>query len=1070
MAPTVLRVAGLALASLSLLQPIAAQGAGSVPKVLLDTLEWRNIGPFRGGRADAVAGIAGDRDTYWFGSCGGGVWKTTDAGKSWQCMSDGFFGGSIGAVAVSESNPNVVYVGCGEKTVRGNVSSGDGVWKTTDAGKTWTFVGLPESRHVCRIRIHPTDPELVYAAVLGHISGPNPERGVYRSKDGGRSWERVLFANEQAGAVDLCFEPGNPRVLYASTWRVIRLPWALESGGEGSALWKSTDGGDTWENLSGNDGFPKGTLGIIGMSASPAQPSRVYAMVEAENGGLCRSDDGGKTWRVVNGDRNLRQRAWYYSRCYADPKDADTVYVVNVAFHKSTDGGRTTRTIRTPHGDNHDLWIDPNDPQRMVQCNDGGANVSTDGGRTWSPQDNQPTAQFYRVTTDNHVPYRVYGAQQDNSTVRILSRSDRGGIGSDDWESTAGGESGWLAPKPDDPEQVYGGSYGGYLAYVNHRTGERRTVNVWPDNPLGDGAIAQKYRFQWNFPIFFSPHDPDLLYTAGNLLFRSRNGGQSWTAISPDLTRNDPTKLQSSGGPITKDNTGVEVYCTIFCALESPHEPGVLWAGSDDGLLHLSRDAGASWRDVTPPTLPEWAQINSIEAHPFEQGGLYVAATRYKLDDFRPYLYATTDYGQTWREITGGLDPAWFTRVVRADPVRAGLLYCGTERGVWVSFDDGRRWQTLRNNLPITPITDLCIRDGDLIAATQGRSFWIFDHLDHLRQLDPAQGEAGWHLFQPAPTVLAGGRGFRGFGAGGGSSGQNPAAGLVARFLLPGTDGEPVTDEVLLEFLAADGTVLKRYSTKGKPERPRRGRRGGDDAEDGEGEGRPAEADGDDDAPVKMELKAGMNRVEWDGRMPAAKGFAGMVLWNGLGAGPQIPPGAYRVRLSNGDEALEQPLQVLKDPRWSASDQDLVERFRFVVAARDLLTRTHQGIERLRAVRQGIDDTLKRAAGIAAAAEVQKAGKALQDRLTAIEETLYQTKAKSSQDVLNHPIRLNDKLAGLMNAVAGSAAAPTAQARDFWAEISAAIGAQLDDLDGLLQKDLAAFNELATQRGVPHVK
>jgi photosystem II stability/assembly factor-like uncharacterized protein len=1043
-----------------------AQDGGPVAKALFDTLEWRSIGPFRGGRAAAVAGIPSQRDTYWFGSCGGGVWKTTDGGKAWTCVSDGTFGGSIGAVAVSESNPDIVYVGCGEKTVRGNVSSGDGLYKSTDAGKTWEFIGLPESRHVPRIRIHPTDPDLVYAAVLGHISGPNPERGVFRSRNGGKTWERVLFANEHAGAIDLCFEPGNPKVLYASTWRVARLPHTLESGGDGSALWKSSDGGDRWERISGNEGFPKGTLGIIGISVSPAKPDRVYAIVEAEEGGLCRSDDGGKTWRRVNGDRALRQRAWYYSRCYADPKDADTVYVVNVQFHKSTDGGRTTRTIRTPHGDNHDLWIDPNDPQRMVQSNDGGANVSYDGGRTWSPQDNQPTAQFYRVTTDNHVPYRVYGAQQDNSTVRILSRTDRGSIGRDDWESTAGGESGHIAPKPDDPEQVWGGSYGGYLQYVNHRTGERRSVNVWPDNPLGDGAIAQKYRFQWNFPIFFSPHDPDLLYAAGNVLFATRNGGQSWTALSGDLTRNDPQKLQSSGGPITKDNTGVEVYCTIFAALESPHQKGVLWCGSDDGLLHVSRDGGKSWANVTPPTLAEWTQINSIEAHPFEPGGLYVAGTRYKLDDFKPYLWATTDFGKTWREITAGLDPAWFTRVVRADPMRQGLLYCGTERGTWVSFDDGRRWQSLRLNLPITPITDLAVRGDELIAATQGRSFWILNGLDHLRQLTPESSDVLFTVFRPTPAVLGGGGGFRGFGAAPASVGQNPDAGVVVRFLLDGESGKAIDDEVLVEFKDTSGQTLRRYSTKGKPER--RGRRGGDD--EGEGEGAGDGDDGDVDAPLELDAKGGMNKLAWDGRVAGAKGFKGMVLWSGIGRGPEVPPGEYTVRVSRGDEAREATFQVLKDARWSCSDQDLVARFRFAVATRDLLTRTHEGIERLRRVRDGIDATLERGKGVDGIKELENTGRSLKDRLTKIEETLYQTKAKSSQDVLNFPIRLNDKLANVMNAVIGSAGPPTEQAEAVRGELSEAIVAELDQLDRLLGEELDVFNALAAKKGVPHVK
>ncbi len=1055
---------------LFLLPTLAAQDpAGPVPKLLLDTIEWRNIGPFRGGRADAVAGIAQDRDTYWFGSCGGGVWKTTDAGKTWNNVSDGTFGGSIGALAVSESNPDIVYVGTGEKTVRGNVSSGDGVWKSTDAGKTWHFTGLPESRHIGRIRIHPTDPDLVYVAVMGHISGPNEERGVYRSKDGGQSWERVLFANEQAGAVDLCFEPGNPKVLYASTWRVIRLPWTLESGGEGSKLWKSTDGGDTWQDLSGNDGFPKGPLGIIGVSASPARPQRVYAMVEAQEGGLFRSENGGGSWTRVNSERDLRQRAWYYTRCYADPKDADTVYVVNVGFHRSTDGGRTFSRISTPHGDNHDLWIDPNDPKRMIECNDGGANVTFDGGATWSPQDNQPTAQFYWVTTDSHVPYRVYGAQQDNSTVRILSRSDRGSITADDWEPTAGGESGWIAPHPDDPDQVYGGSYGGYLQFLNHRTRERRTVNVWPDNPLGGGAIDQKVRFQWTFPILFSPHDSNLLYTAGNRLFQSRNGGQSWEPISPDLTRNDAEKMQPSGGPITKDNTGVEVYCTIFQACESPLQQGVLWCGSDDGLIHVSRDGGRNWQDVTPKGMPEWMQINCLEAHPFEKGGVYVAGTRYKLDDFRPYLYVTTDFGATWREITSGLDPAWFTRTICADPVRQGLLYCGTERGVWVSYNDGRLWQRLQQNLPITPVTDLCVRGDELVASTQGRAFWILNGLDHLRQLDAAHAADGQvHLYRPTPGTFGGGGGFRRGRGGSGSAvaGQNPASGVELRFLLPGEPGTAIDGEVTLDFLDAEGTVVQQFSTKGKAPAERRGRRGADAEEEGEGEA------GEPEQPtlLKMSAKAGMNRFLWDGRVPGARGFPGMVLWSGLGSGMQLPPGTYTARLAHGDSKVVTDVEVIVDPRWSCTAADLQARYRFFVECRDLLNRTHDGIKRLRAVRDGVDDVLQRAAGIDGEADLKAAADKLKASLTEVEETLYQTKAKSSQDVLNFPIRLNDKLAGVMNGVAGSTAAPTAQAIAVKADLTARIEEQLARLDQALTVELKAFNLLATAKAVPHVK
>ncbi|MCK5942933.1 MAG: glycosyl hydrolase, partial [Planctomycetes bacterium] len=585
----------LALSLLLAVVPAASLTAqdppGPVPSVLFETLDWRLVGPFRGGRCAAVCGVIGDRDTYYMGTAGGGVWRTDDSGESWRNISDGTFGGSIGAVAVAPSDPDVIYVGGGEKTVRGNVSSGDGMWKSVDAGATWTFAGLSDSRHVSRIRVHPKDPDVAYAAVMGHISGPNETRGVYRTRDGGKSWQRVLFVNEHAGAVDLCMAPDDPDTLYATTWRILRTPYSLESGGDGSGLWKSTDGGDTWDSLHDRDGMPEGPLGISGIAASPANPQRLYAQVEAKEGGLFRSEDAGASWTRINDDRSLRQRAWYYTRVYADPKDEDTVYVLNVGMHRSTDGGKTFASIRTPHGDNHDLWIDPRDPKRMIESNDGGANVSSDGGKTWSKQNNQPTAQFYRVTVDDDRPYRIYGAQQDNSTVRIRHRAPGRGIGEDHWESTAGGESGWIAPTPGDPEIVFGGSYGGYLTRRDHRRGLSRTVTVWPDNPMGAGVEAMRYRFQWNFPILWSKHFDGVLYTGAQVLFASSDEGQSWMPISQDLTRNDASKMGSSGGPITQDNTGVEYYCTIF-TVDEGRRPGTIWVGSDDGLVHVTRDSG----------------------------------------------------------------------------------------------------------------------------------------------------------------------------------------------------------------------------------------------------------------------------------------------------------------------------------------------------------------------------------------------------------------------------------------------------------------------------------------------
>lgn len=1063
--------------------PAAARPA--VDPSLFNAMKWREVGPYRGGRSAAVAGLPGDRNTYYFGATGGGVWKTTDAGLTWKNVSDGFFGGSIGAVAVSEWDPNVVYVGGGEKTVRGNVSHGEGMWKSTDAGKTWSFVGLADSRHIPRVRIHPKNPDLVYAAVLGHLFGPNEMRGVYRTKDGGKSWERILYVNDRVGAVDLTLDPGNPRILYATLWNVRRTPYSLESGGPGSGIWKSTDGGDTWVELTGNPGLPKGTWGISGVSVSPTNPDNVYAIVEAEAGGVFRSRDGGRTWMKTNDDRALRQRAWYYTRIYADPKDEEVTYVLNVQFHRSKDGGKTFTTSRTPHGDNHDLWIDPNDPQRMIESNDGGANVSEDGGRTWTGQDNQPTAQFYRVSTDTSFPYRILGAQQDNSAVRIRSRGARGGITRQDWDVTAGGESGHIVADPENPDVVFGGSYGGLLTRVNHDTGEIRDVNVYPNDPMGAGAAELKYRFQWNFPIIFSPHDPNTLYAAANVLFKSTNEGQSWEPISPDLTRNDKSRQGPSGGPITKDNTSVEYYGTIFAVAESPLERGVLWTGSDDGLVHTSRDAGKNWTNVTPKGLPEWIQINSIEAHPFEKGGLYVAGTMYKSDDFRPYLYRTTDYGATWTRIDDGIDPMHFTRVIRADPVRRGLLYAGTERGVYVSFDDGDRWQPLQINLPVVPVTDLAVKDGDLVAATQGRGFWVLDDLAPLRSLAGTRdfGAQAPYLFPVSPAVRLQGGGD--FFSGGGNRGQNPPTGAVIHYYLPEAPPDKEAKNVKLEILTADGKVVRTF--EGKPaeakeevkpapagegrkeeeEMPERAKDKGGEAEKQEED--EEEKDEAESEQPKIPTEAGLNRFVWDMTWPQGRKFPGMILWSGDPPAPLAVPGSYQARLTVGGQTFTQPFEIRKDPRSSSTPADLEAQHQFLMQVSTKLTETHDAIRRIREVRAQLDDTRKRLRDKDEARGVVDAARALDKRMTAVEEALYQTKNRSSQDPLNFPIRLNDKL----NAVAGSVSLgdyrPTAQAVQVKDELIAAIDAELAKLNEIWRSDLQAFNELAREAGVAAV-
>lgn len=1013
----------------------------------LRALQWREVGPYRGGRSAAVAGIPGLPDTYYFGATGGGVWKTQNGGKSWANVSDGYFGGSIGAVAVSQWDPNVVYVGGGEKTVRGNVSHGDGIWKSTDAGETWQHMGLEDSRRIPRIRIHPKNPDLAYAAVLGHLYGPNQQRGVYRTRDGGQTWDRVLFVSDEVGAVELEMDPTNPRILYASFWRVKRTPYSLESGGEGSGLYKSTDGGDTWNLLSENEGFPSAALGIIGITVSPSNNQNLYAMVEAADGGVYRSTDGGKHWARVNQQRDLRQRAWYYTRIYADPADEESVYVLNVRFHRSKDGGKTFEEIPTPHGDNHDLWIDPADPERMIEANDGGANVSYDGGRTWSAQNNQPTAQFYRVSTDNAFPYRLLGGQQDNSAVRVRSRSAFGGaIGLRDWEPTAGGESGHIVAKPDDPDVVIGGSYGGYLQLFNHRTGERRAIDVWPENPMGWGAADLRYRFQWNFPLAFSHHNPDVLFAAANQLFRSDDLGQTWSAISADLTRNDATRMLPSGGPITKDNTSVEYYGTIFALAESTHESGVLWAGTDDGLVHVTRDDGQTWTDVTPRGLPDWAQINSMEVDPDNPAGAYVAATRYKSDDFRPYLYHTKDWGRSWRKITNGIPDNHFTRVLRADPDRSGLIYAGTENGVYFSVDAGQQWQALQLNLPQVPITDLAVKRGNLIAATQGRGFWILDDLSVLHQLSAGEDEV--RLYQPGDTIrlVSGNR-----VSAQPHAGTNPAPGVAIYYTLP-------------DDLAEDASVELRVYASDAPEQPiwtwTRQPAAKDDSEEKPADGQPRTD--------VLTADAGLNRFVWDLRYPGMARFDGLILWNDMKEGPLAVPGRYEARLTVADDTQAATFEVLPDPRAQATEQDYEAQFDFVLSSRDMLSRIHREVGAVRSLRKqlkALQDRLDETDSAEMAA-LNASVDALLEEMTQAEQALYQTKNESRQDPLNFPIRLNDKLAGVMRLVAAGAARPTSQAQAVKDELFAAAQAQLDVLTQLWESRVPALNEQIRSAGL----
>ena len=986
--------------------------------------KWRNVGPFRGGRSAAVTGVSGKANLFYFGSTGGGVWRTTDAGNSWENISDGYFGGSVGSIAVSEWDHNVIYVGNGEKTVRGNVSSGDGIWKSVNAGKTWEHVGLENARHIPRVRIHPKNPDIVFAGVLGDLYKSSSDRGIYKSTNGGKTWTKKLFANKDAGVVDLIIDPNNPRVLYATTWNVRRTPYSLSSGGDGSALWKSTDEGETWTNISGNKGLPSGIWGISGVTVSSINSDIVWALIENEKGGVYKSTDAGKTWKLINNERKLRQRAWYYTRLYADTQDEDILYVLNVRYHKSTDGGKTYKTYNAPHGDHHDLWIDPLDNQRMIIGDDGGAQVSFDAGENWSTYMNQPTSQFYRVTTDNHFPYRIYGAQQDNSTVRIAHRTQGRFIGESDWESTAGGESAHLAIDPTNNDIVYGGSYGGLLTRQNHQTGETRAINVWPDDPMGHGAEDFKYRFQWNFPILFSPHQKNKLYAASNHLHMTTNEGQSWEIISPDLTRNDPTTLGPSGGPITKDNTGVEYYGTIFAVNESKEEKGVIWTGSDDGLVHLTIDGGKNWINVTPKKMPEWMMINCIEVDPFHKGGAYVVGTKYKSGDYLPYIYKTEDYGKSWKLITNGIDSEDFTRALRADPKREGLIYAGTERGVYISFDDGANWQKFQLNLPIVPITDMTIKNNNLIVATQGRSFWMIDDLTPIHQLNKNLMKEDVILFKPQDSYRMGG----GNGRTSKTRGTNHPGGVAINYFIKQKKEKEV---VKLSIYDNEDQLIKTFSTQPDKEKKE----------------------------AKLTAVEGNNIFYWDMMYPGAERVKGMILWWASLNGPMALAGDYKVSLSIGETSKSQKFTILKNPISENSLEDAKAQFDFINDINTKVTEIHKALKNVKKLRTQISSLQKSIKDKDAHKELIDYAKNLIEEMTVIEETLYQTKSKSNQDPLNFPIRLNNKLAHLNSLTRIGSYRPTQQAIDFKNEINQLIDKELSKLYVLFDQNVKILNQ-----------
>jgi photosystem II stability/assembly factor-like uncharacterized protein len=1035
-------------AALTLPVTLAKKKEAGIDGKLLEKLEYRSIGPYRGGRSTAVAGIAGERDTFYMGTTGGGVWKTDDGGANWRPVADKTLtAASIGALAVAPSDSNVVYAGTGSACPRGNVSPGDGIYRSTDAGRNWSKIGLPEAGQIGRIVVHPNDPDHVYVAALGHIFGPNEERGVYRTKDGGKTWEKVLGVSDRAGAVDLAMDPNNPRVLFAAMWEVERKPWTLISGGDGSGVWRSTNGGDDWEEVT--KGLPEETMGKISVSVSGGKSGRVYALIEAaETGGLYRSDDGGDSFTLINSDHNFLQRAWYYTHVTADPADGETVYINNVQFWRSHDGGKSFKPIRTPHGDNHDMWINPDDPNVMVQANDGGANVSYNGGRSWSTQGNQPTAEFYRVSVDNQFPYRVYGCQQDNSCVTIASRTGGGSIGRQDWWVIGGGESGHVAIDPDNPDISYAGSYGGYITRYDHATGQNRNITAWPQVAIGMPSRDLKYRFQWNAPIRLSPHDKDTLYHASQHVHRTRDGGQSWDTISPDLSHDDDATQGYAGEPITRDNTGVEVFGTVFAFEESPHQPGLLWAGTDDGRVHLSRDAGKTWDEITPAKMPERGQVNTLALSTHDAGRAFIAVTRYKFDDFAPYIFRTDDYGASWDLLTdgeNGIDPGHFTRVVREDPDRKGLLYAGTEFGVYYSIDDGANWQPFRKNMPVTPVTDLQVHEKDLVVATQGRGFWILDDLTPLHQLTAEIDGSEYHLFAPREVTLFSGGGTRG------GRGANGPRGTVVRYVVP--EGHDEKTEIKIQMLDSTGNVLRTMSSTEKERRAPNPF---------------AEFFGGEEGAGKLAAEQGMNQWVWNLRLPDADIADKAIMW-GSPAGPRIPPGDYEVRMTVGKWNARQAFSVRSDPRLSVTQADLEAQFALASDVHDAVSETHRAVMRLRDVREQAGAVAARHEKAGDGEELTELAKAMGEKLTEIEEKLHQYRSTSSQDVLNYRPGVDGQLLGLKGTVESAQAGPTDASAARFRELRGELDGYLAELQAILDTDLAAFNAKVAEAGKPAV-
>lgn len=1097
----------LSLAIIAIVAVPDVGGAQQFDSIAFSGVRWRELGPYRGGRSVAAGGSVARPNEYYHGTTGGGVFKTTDAGQSWFPVTDRYFGGTIGAIRVAPSNPDIVYVGGGEYPIRGNVSHGDGVWKTTDAGRTWTSKGLADSKHIADIVVHPTNPDLVYVGVLGHVFGPNETRGVYRSRDGGTSWQRVLFRNDSTGVVDLVMDPNNPNVLYAGFWQAHRRPWMLVSGGVGSGMFKTTDGGNTWTEITRNTGLPAGIWGNIGIAVSGANSNRVYAIIEAREGGVYVSDDAGGTWRKTNGESSLTQRAWYYMKIHADPKIQDVVYVNNVALHKSTDGGRTFRPVvpRPPHADSHDLWIASDNSNRMIQADDGGASVTSDGGRTWSAED-FATAQFYHVITSNHFPYKVCGAQQDNSTLCGPSRSPNGVITINDWKNAGGGESGYIAIRHDDPDIVYAGSYGGHLTRKDMRTEVSRNVNAWPDNPMGHPVADARYRFQWTFPIIVSRHNSNAVLIGSQHVHRSMNGGERWTVISRDLSYNDKTTQGNSGGPLTLDQTSVEYYGVVFSLAESPVRAGILWAGTDDGRVWVTRNNGVAWTEVTPKDMVKHTRVSSIDASAHGECIAYVAGNRFQLDDDRPYLWKTANCGASWDRIDNGIAANEFTRVVREDPERRGLLVAGTERGAWFSLTDGTTWQRLQLNLPLVPIHDLQFKEGDIVLGTHGRSFWVMDNISTLRQLAEPVFAADAHLFKPRNTYrVSWGGGFGGGGGGGGGGGQagmgaqqapvnpvafNPPGGAIAQYWLKNAN-----QEVTVSILDAAGNLIRSFSSRQDsavaadsvtrelrrrsredslraagvaPDSIQRLMRQTPDATAGGGEEfaagfRPT-------PPPRAPNRRGINSFAWDMRYPAPSAFRGMILWAAGVQGPMAPPGEYQVRVAvNGKTVGTESFRLIADPRVKGvTAADYAEQFRFIRRVASRFGEANDAVKTIRYVGRELEDRRDKLSGEPRAVYGQHAD-ALKGAIASVEDSIYQTKSRSGQDPLNYPIRINNKLGALMGVAGGSDGRPTAQVLQVFDLLSAQLDREVARMRTALTVHLTPMNAILRSNGLPEI-